>query len=171
MAEDKDAELFTEKARSKLRSPDDLNEYVRVTNPSGWVVLAACAVLLFGLFTWGAVGTAETSVQAMGTRMKDKVACFIPPSRTSRIRVGDTANVDNHLLKVASISSVPVSRGEAHEMLPNDYLDNTLVTNDWNHVVLLEGDGIASITEGIPLEVTITTERVAPLSLVFGGNK
>lgn len=34
--------LFTEKVAKKLRSPDDLDEYVRVTNPSIWVVLAAC---------------------------------------------------------------------------------------------------------------------------------
>ena len=44
MAEDKGAELFTEKARNKLRSPDDLNGYVRVVNPSGWIVLAICAI-------------------------------------------------------------------------------------------------------------------------------
>ena len=42
-------ELFTKKATEKLRSPDDLDEYVRVTNPSIWVVLAACISLMVGL--------------------------------------------------------------------------------------------------------------------------
>ena len=171
MAEDKGTELFTKKARNKLRSPDDLNVYVRVVNPSGWIVLAICAILLIGLFAWGAVETAETSVQAMGTRMEDKVACYLPSNRTSKIRVGDTANADGHLLKVASISAVPVSRNEAHEMLVSDYLANTLVTSDWSSVVLLEGNEVASIAEGVPLNVTITTERVAPMSLVFGGKE
>ena len=171
MAEDKGAELFTKKARNKLRSPDDLNMYVRVVNPSGWIVLTVCAILLFGLFAWGAVETAETSVETMGTRMEDKVACYLPSNRTSKIRVGDTANADGHLLKVASISAVPVSRNEAHEMLVSDYLANTLVTSDWSNVVLLEGDEVANIAENVPLNVTITTERVAPMSLVFGGTK
>ena len=57
MADDKSS-IFTEKAQDKLRSPDDLDEYVRVTNPSIWVVLAACAVLLVSLFAWGLLGTA-----------------------------------------------------------------------------------------------------------------
>ena len=37
---DEQNSIFTKKASDKLRSPDDLNEYVRVTNPSVWVVLA-----------------------------------------------------------------------------------------------------------------------------------
>jgi hypothetical protein len=54
-----DNSIFTKKATDKLRSPDDLDEYVRVTNPSVWVVLAACIVLLVGLFAWAVFGTAE----------------------------------------------------------------------------------------------------------------
>ena len=46
---------FREKASKKLRSPDDLDEYVRVTNPSVWVVLAACATLMIGLFAWASL--------------------------------------------------------------------------------------------------------------------
>jgi hypothetical protein len=145
--------------------------YVRIINPSGWIMLAACAILLIGLFAWGTVETAETSVQTMGTRMEDKVACFLPANRTSKIRIGDTANAGGHQLKVASISAVPVSRDEAHKMLVSDYLVNTLVTSDWSNVVILEGNEVASIAEGVPLDVTITTERVAPMSLLFGGDK
>ena len=170
MAKDKGEELFTEKARNKLRSPDDLSEYVRVINPSGWIVLTACAILLFGLFAWGAVETAETNVTTFGTNVGNKVLCFLPANQASKIRVGDSANVEGHLLKVASTSSLPVSRDDASELLESSYLVNTLVSSDWSIVVVLKGDDVGNIAENVPLSVVITTERVAPLSLVFGGD-
>ena len=40
---------FTKRATDRLLSPDDLERYVRVTNPSVWVVLA----LLIGYLSWG----------------------------------------------------------------------------------------------------------------------
>ena len=170
MAKDKGEELFTEKARNKLRSPDDLSEYVRVINPSGWIVLTACAILLFGLFTWGTVETAAANVTTFGTNVGNKVLCFLPAKQASKIRVGDSANVEGHLLKVASTSSLPVSRDDASELLDSSYLVNTLVSSDWSIVVVLKGDDVGNIAENVPLSVVITTERVAPLSLVFGGD-
>ena len=47
---------------------------------------------------------------------------------------------------------------------------STLVSSNWSIVVVLKGDDVDSIAENVPLAVTITTERVAPLSLVFGGD-
>ena len=69
-------EIFTKKAADKLRSPDDLDEYVRITNPSIWIVLSGCAVLLIGLFAWGFFGTAETRAGATGTCVKAKYSVF-----------------------------------------------------------------------------------------------
>ena len=159
--------IFTEKATDRLRSPDDLDEYVRVTNPSVWVVLGACAVLMIGLFAWGFLGTAETSVGAVGTYVKGEVVCFLPAEKAANIHAGDVTTVDSKLMKVASISAVPVSRDEAREIVGGDYLASTLVGGDWTYVVRFDGDGEPGFTEGVPLSVTITTERIAPISLIF----
>lgn len=166
MANETDS-IFTKKAADKLRSPDDLDEYVRVTNPSVWVVLAACAALIIGLFAWGFLGTAETSVGAAGTYVNGEVVCFLPTEKVSNIHEGDSANVDGELMEVASISAVPVSRVEAREIVGGDYLASALVESDWTYVVSFSGDGESSFTEGIPLSITITTERIAPISLIF----
>lgn len=160
--------IFTKKASDKLRSPDDLDEYVRVTSPSVWVVLAACAALLIGLLAWGLFGTAETSVSATGTCVEGEVVCFLPADKVTSIDIGDVANVDGELMTIAELSAVPVSRIEAHEIVGSDYLASTLVENDWTYVVHFNGDGDHAFAEGIPLAVTITTERIAPISLLFG---
>lgn len=167
---DENSSIFTKKATDKLRSPDDLDEFVRVTKPSVWVVLAACASLLIGLFVWGLFGTAETSVSTMGTCVEGEVVCFLTGDRAANIHEGDVANVDGELMEVAALSSVPVSRIEARDIVGNDYLASALVEGDWTYVVSFKGGDGREFTEGIPLSVTITTERIAPISLIFGGS-
>jgi hypothetical protein len=53
--------LFRTKAMDRIASPDQLTEYLRVTNPGIWAVLAAVILLLAGIFAWSMVGTLETT--------------------------------------------------------------------------------------------------------------
>lgn len=168
MADEK-SNLFTKKAQDRLRSPDDLDEYVRVTNPSVWIVLAACAILMIGMFAWGFFGTAETSVSATATCANGEVICFLPSSAASKLSAGDPANVDGELMEVASVGTVPLSRFEAYEIVGSDFLANTLVQDDWTYLVTFKGDGQTAFAEGVPLSVNVTTENISPLSVVFGG--
>ena len=45
-------QLFREKAMDRLSSPEKINDYLRVTKPSLWVVLAAVLLLLVGALIW-----------------------------------------------------------------------------------------------------------------------
>ena len=165
------ASIFNKKATEKLRSPDDLDKYVRVTNPSVWVILIACVVLLAGLLMWGIFGTVSTNVSATGVYMHGEVVCFLDGEKASKVHLGDVANVSGEKMSVSSISSVPLSREEAKAHLDSDYLVSSLVAGDWAYYVQFEGDGSYDFRESTPLSITITTERVAPLSLVLGANK
>ena len=49
--------LFREKSMQKVSSPEALNDYIRVTTPSVWIVLIALAVLLVGMLAWSVFGT------------------------------------------------------------------------------------------------------------------
>ena len=161
--------LFTEKARSKLRSADNLNEYVRASTLSFWVVLAACISLAIGLITWGLFGTAQSSIRAEGTLSKDGVVCFLPETEASAIQVGDSANVNGKQMSVESVSPTPVSRDEARDIVQSEFLAGTLVAHDWTYIVRMTKDDYSDLTEGVPLSVTITAQRIAPLELLFKG--
>lgn len=162
--------IFTQKASDKLHSPEDLDAYVRVTNPRVWVALAACAALLSGLFAWGFFGTVATSVSTLGTCVGGKFVCFLPTREVSKVHVGDIANVDGKLMEVASLSHTPVSTAEARKIVGSDYLVSTLVSDEWTYVVHLGGREDCVFDEGTPLAVRITTERIAPINLIFGGS-
>ena len=52
-------ELYRKKSMEKISSPEELNDYIRVTTPSVWIVLAAIIVLLVGLLAWSVFGMVD----------------------------------------------------------------------------------------------------------------
>ena len=52
--------IFREKSLMRVSSPEALNDYIRVTTPSVWLVLGALVVLLVGMLVWSIFGTVET---------------------------------------------------------------------------------------------------------------
>ncbi len=44
--------IFREKSMERVSSPEELNDYIRVTTPSVWIVLIALVVLLVGMLAW-----------------------------------------------------------------------------------------------------------------------
>ena len=45
--------IYRKASMDRIQSPEQLNEYLRVTNPTVWVLLAAVIILLAGVFVWG----------------------------------------------------------------------------------------------------------------------
>lgn len=162
-----ESSIFNRKATEKLKSPDDLDKYVRVTNPSVWVVLAACIAFLIGLLAWGTFGTVSTNVTAPATCVNGKAMCFLPTDDGSKVHVGDTVTIEGDQFTVASISNVPISHEEASDILESDYLVSAVLKNDWAYLVTLEGD-TSDLPDGVPLTSGITIARTAPITLLFG---
>lgn len=159
--------IFNKKATEKLRSPDDLDKYVRVTSPTVWAVLAACILLLAGLLCWGVFGTVSTSITTTGTVVDGRAICFLRADDLARVRKGDAALVGGEKMTVDEIGGIPLSRDEASELLQSDYLVESLVEEGWATMVTFDGD-VSSLAEGVPQAVNITTERIAPITLIVG---
>ncbi len=60
------SDLFRKKNLERVSSPEELNDYIRVTTPSVWLVLIATVILLIGILAWSVFGTVE-SQNADGT--------------------------------------------------------------------------------------------------------
>lgn len=59
MADEKNS-IFRQKSLERISSPEQLTDYLKVTNPGIWALLAAVIILLGGLFVWSMVGNLET---------------------------------------------------------------------------------------------------------------
>ena len=51
--------IYREKAVQRVNRPEDLNDYVRVTMPSVWIVLIAVLLLLAGILAWTIFGSVD----------------------------------------------------------------------------------------------------------------
>ena len=51
--------LFRKKSLDHIESAEQLNDYIRVTSPSVWLVLLAIVLLLVGMLAWSVLGTVE----------------------------------------------------------------------------------------------------------------
>ena len=82
--------IFREKSLDKVSSPEALNDYIRVTTPSVWIVLIGLAVLLVGMLAWSIFGripvhektneTAAVETNEAGDPIADNVAWKAPIS-------------------------------------------------------------------------------------------
>ena len=83
-------QLFRKKSIDKVKSPESLNDYLHVSNPSVWLLLAAVIILLVGVCVWGIVGHIETTVDVSAS-VKDGVAvCTAEGVETGMsLRIGD----------------------------------------------------------------------------------
>ena len=56
--------IFRKKSIDRMSSPEQLNDYIKVTNPGVWMALAAIVILLVGVCVWGVFETLETKLTA-----------------------------------------------------------------------------------------------------------
>ncbi|HRE48339.1 MAG TPA: NHLP bacteriocin system secretion protein [Aggregatilineales bacterium] len=61
-----ESKLFRKVALDRLSSPEQLDEMMRITNPRGWIALAAIGALLAALFLWGLFGNVPLVVTGEG---------------------------------------------------------------------------------------------------------
>lgn len=89
--------VFREDSLKRIRSPEDLSDYLRVTNPAVWIVLAAVILLLVGFLIWSATasidslatGTAQVENGSMRILFdNEQIAESVQPGMT--VKVGET---------------------------------------------------------------------------------
>ena len=92
--------LFRKNSMEHISSPDQLNDYLRVTSPAIWVVLIAVILLLAGMLVWAsfanidsfATGTAQVEDGRMTIHFDDeKLSEKVEAGMTAK--VGDTDSV------------------------------------------------------------------------------
>ena len=88
--------IFNKQAVERLRSPDDLDRYLRATTPGVWMVLFAVFVLSVGLLAWGIFGSVSASVSTTGASLNGKVYCMLDGEQVAQVHEGDSAYVGNH---------------------------------------------------------------------------
>jgi len=120
--------VFRKKTLDRISSPEQLTDYLRVTNPGIWVVLAAVILLLAGVFAWSMVGTLETTAEVKVV-VSDHTAQIVPLS-SETLADGMPLRVSGQDYRIAFAQTDEYGRsvGMAEVNLPDGTYDGTVVT-------------------------------------------
>lgn len=80
--------LFREKSLKKISSPEELDEYIKVSNPGVWLILSAVIILLISLCVWGVFGKLETVVNAVGTVENGNMTAVLSAENSDKVEPG-----------------------------------------------------------------------------------
>jgi hypothetical protein len=120
--------VFRKKTLDRISSPEQLTDYLRVTNPGIWVVLVAVILLLAGVLAWSLVGTLETNAEVK-IAVSDHTAKVIPLGSES-LANGMPLRVSGQEYQIAFSETDEYGRsvGTAEVNLPDGTYDGTVVT-------------------------------------------
>ena len=101
--------IFREKSIERVSSPEQLNDYIRVTNPGIWLTLSAIIVLLVGFIVWGVVGSLETKVNTVAVSDGESVACYVREKDIGGVAQGKTVRINDKEYTVEEVAAQPIA--------------------------------------------------------------
>ncbi len=166
--------LFKKSSVERFSSPEKLNDYIQVSNPSSWMVLGAALALVLGLLIWGFFGELTQSVTFTGVVENGMLHCFVDNGTASQLEAGmtvdivpisqtDTAEPTGGC--VAYIADTPLSYEEASVGIEQDYLLAVLGISTWNMTVKVSP--AEPLLEGMVYSISVVTQTQRPIDLVF----
>lgn len=154
-------QIFRAKSLERLSTPEQLDDYIRVSSPTMWLLLIAIIVLLTGVCVWGIFGRLETTVDTAAQAREDgSLVCYITESDAVSVAEGMEVRIGDQAFSVAHISQQPLSVTADFDAYAL-HLGGFQV-GQWVYEVTLDG----SLPQGI-YEAKIVTEQVSPMSFVF----
>ena len=164
------SQMFRETAMSKMASADDLDHYLRVTNPSAWVLLGAVAVLLVAAIIWGCTATLPVKASTTGVLQDGKIVCFLPLGEEVTADGYSKVKAAGYDTTIASIDVDPFSQREVEAVIGSDYTLEELDLAKWSKKITVAlPEELSSWDEGDDVPIEITTREFAPISYLFGG--
>ena len=98
--------LFRKNSMEHISSPEQLNDYLRVTSPAIWVILIAVILLLAGMLVWASFANIDSF--ATGTAQVEDgrmVIHFDDQKLSEKVEVGMTARVGDTDSVISSVGN------------------------------------------------------------------
>lgn len=135
-------EIFRKKSLDKMKSPENLDDYIRVSNPGVWLLLVSVIVLLVGACVWSVFGHIDSTVPAI-VRVEDgEAVCFLAEENVFPVQAG-------MIVKYADREAVITGIGGYSEM---------------GYVCVLEADSVAE--DGL-YEGRVILKSYRPVSFIL----
>ena len=141
--------IFRKQALDTVSNPEQLDQHVRITKPSVWIIVVGILAIIIGVFVWAVTGTITTSEQIRGVLFPAnsvKIASSIAGGKVTDVLVdeGDTVEKGDVLAIVPDVGYLGQIRdlrkkyesssgaekeqvGSYLELAINEYLDRSFI--------------------------------------------
>lgn len=97
--------LFRQKSLDRISEPDQLTDYLRVTKPAVWLLLAAILVLLVGLLVWSLTGNVEITADGDAVIVDGQAKIMLADNEAYQLDKGMRVMIDDHAEMITSIEA------------------------------------------------------------------
>lgn len=152
-------QIFRQKSIDQAVSPDRLDDYIQVSNPSVWMILVVIVLLLAGTGIWSAFGTMSDVQRAVLVVDGGSAACYMDQAVAGELSSGDPVDAATTQGVVASVAAdvMPLSA------LPDAAQDLAATGTGWFYAATVSID----LPDGV-YEADVTTRTYHPIALLFG---
>ena len=162
--EEKKSALFREKNLEAIDSPESLNDYLRVTSPGVWLILAAMLTMLIGGILWSVLGRIETKKTFVVTSDGNQAELLVPYGELEKVLSAESREVTvaGESLKLAPSETAPEMIIISEDSNPYIRLAGNLNIGDVLIRIPLEGEAPEGVQTG-----EMVTETLQPISLLL----
>ena len=141
-------DVFRRSTMNRVASSEELDHYIKVTNPSAWIVVLAAVLLLGGVLIWAITAIVPVTVETTGIASIEenpedtKVMCIVNKTTADRIqKTGAKAFIDGVEAQSVQLDETPLSASETIKLLGSDFYADSIEISDWNYLVIIKPSG------------------------------
>lgn len=102
-------QLFRKKNIERISSPEQLNDYIRVSNPGMWLLFTAVVILLVGVCVWGIFGRLDTKLFVCAVGANGSVVCYVAEDQVSSVSEGMTLIIGETEYHITAVAGAPLA--------------------------------------------------------------
>ncbi len=153
-------DIFRKKSIDNMDSPENLDSFLRITNPPIWFAIIGVIILLIGTVIWGCMAKLEVKLDGVVVSKAGKAVCYVSELDIASISAETEVIVNGNRYTVNSVSGQAFEAGE----VLNDYSMNLGGFSRGEYVYELGLD--ASINDG-NYASKLVVESISPISFIF----
>lgn len=161
--------IFRKKSLERIASPDQLDDYLKVSGSSVWVLVAALLMILTAAGVWCFWGRIPTTVSGIGLHTETETVCFVKAADSQVIEPGMAvrlAPVNTERILTGKVVGVgkPLPAAAAGKKVDAGWL---AMPANWVCPVTVQPQG-GALRTGTACEVSVILDERRPIELLLG---
>ncbi len=152
--------IFRKASLDRVSSPEQLNDYIKISRPGVWLILGTVIVLLIGVCVWGVFGSLTSTKDAVAVVQDGKATCYVTAEEAESFAPGMEVRMGDSTGSIASVASTPLK-------ITDDFDDYALYLGGMN-----TGEWVIPVTVDISVQdgaytAKIVLETISPISFML----